>query len=402
MSRLTLKITIPLVLLPILWLQAAFWPLAAPAFLHQSQLTSGGKSAWWAAGPQAGTRARSLTSDARSQIRQAISAVGLILVRSHQDPETRGPRPRGSGVVVRQDGIIVTNYHVVARDKSTELYDEIYLALPVDGVLNVAPPHLHRLNAVLVNRDQDLVLLRVAARTSGDAERSIAFPAVEIGDSRAIRELDDVVIIGYPEKGGSSVTVNLGTIEGKELLDNWIKTDARLIHGNSGGAAVDSEGRLIGIPTRVEVDRQPTDKDGDGFPDGFFTLGAVGFLRPAHLVRAMLEQIGEQKSLIADPRVTVPAMQFSISGVVKSALDGRPIAGAAVGLTPPGTQEVSVRDILTWAYTNPEGRFKLNRPVPPGHYTLQAKTFGYEVFRRDIQLGLDTPELTIELRRSEY
>ena len=82
-------------------------------------------------------------------------------------------------------------------------------------------------------------------------------PAIEIADSRSVRELDDLAIIGYPEKGGSTVTVNLGTVEGKDILENWIKTDARLIHGNSGGAAVNSRGKLIGIPTKVVVDRQP-------------------------------------------------------------------------------------------------------------------------------------------------
>jgi S1-C subfamily serine protease len=227
-----------------------------------------------------------------------------------------------------------------------------------------------------------------------------------MGDSRAIRELDDLVIIGYPEKGGSTVTVNPGTIEGKDILDNWIKTDARLIHGNSGGAAVDSEGKLIGIPTKVVVDRQPTDKDGDGFPDGYYNLGAVGFLRPSHIISAMLAQVGNteksyQNSPVADPRIAVTQSQLTVSGVVRSAADGKPIAGAAVGLVPVGTQEVSAKNILTWGYTNPDGRFLLNKLVPPGHYTLQARTFGYEMFKRDVELDRNTAQIVIELRRSE-
>jgi hypothetical protein len=93
--------------------------------------------------------------------------------------------------------------------------------------------------------------------------------------------------------------------------------------------------------------------------------------------------------------------QLTVSGVVKSAQDGKPIAGAAVGLTALGTHEVSAKTILTWAYTNATGRFQLNRPVPPGRYTVQAKTFGYEIFRRDVEVGRDTAQLMIELRRSE-
>jgi S1-C subfamily serine protease len=350
------------------------------------------------ANSQSGKSSRGLSAEARSRIRQAISAVGLILVRNDGDAEGRGPRPRGSAVVVRPDGVIVTNYHVVARDKSTDLYDEIYLALPDDGVLDVSASHLRRLKTVLINKDLDLALLKTAAPDS-----SSGLPAIEMGDSRAVRELDDLVIIGYPEKGGSTVTVNPGTIEGKDILENWIKTDARLIHGNSGGAAVNSEGKLIGIPTKVVVDRQPTDKNGDGFPDGFYTLGAVGFLRPSHIITAMLAQVGysERGKQEADPRVEVTQPQLTVSGIIRSAFDGKPIAGAAVGLVPVGTQEVSAKNILTWGYTNPDGRFQLNKLVPPGHYTLQAKTFGYEIFRRDVELNRNTAQLIIELRRSE-
>ncbi len=352
---------------------------------------------------QSSKSSRGLSSEARSRIRQAISAVGLILVRNNGDAEGRGPRPRGSAVVVRQDGVIATNFHVVARDKSAELYDEIYLALPDDGVLDVSVSHLYRLKTVLINKDLDLALLKIANASSPDEARYTgALPAIEMGDSRGVRELDDLVIIGYPEKGGATVTVNSGTIEGKDILENWIKTDARLIHGNSGGAAVNSDGKLIGIPTKVVVDRQPTDKNGDGFPDGFYTLGAVGFLRPSHIISAMLAQVGgSERGKQTDSITDLTQPQLTVSGIIRSALDGKPIAGAAVGLVPIGTQEVSAKNILTWGYTNPEGKFQLNKLVPPGHYTLQAKTFGYEIFRRDVELNRNTAQLVIELRRSE-
>lgn len=350
---------------------------------------------------QKNRKSKGLSPDARSHIRQAMSAVGLILVRNDADPAEKGPRPRGSAVVVRQDGVIATNFHVIARDRSPELYDEIYLSLPVDGVVTPSASRLHRLKAVLVNKELDLAMLKLAEDNS-----TTSLPTIEMGDSRAVRELDDLVIIGYPEKGGFSVTVSPGTVEGKDILENWIKTDARLIHGNSGGAAVNSEGKLIGIPTKVVVDKQPTDKDGDGFPDGFYTLGAVGFLRPSQIIAAMLSQVSdieskEHKGLVADPRTAAILPQLTVSGIVKSASDGKPIAGAAVGLTPLGTQEASAKNILTWGYTNADGQFRLNKLVPPGRYTLQAKTFGYEIVRRDIELNKETNQLRIELRRSE-
>src|SRR5262249_1448272 len=135
---------------------------------------------------------------------------------------------------------------------------------------------------------------------SRDEERANSqqdnLPAIELADSTRTQLLDELVIIGYPEKGGDTVTVSTGIVEGKDLLEGWIKTDARLIHGNSGGAAVSHDGKLIGIPTKVIVDTQRVDTDGDGFPDTLQTIGAVGFLRPASLVAEMLAQISPESS----------------------------------------------------------------------------------------------------------
>ncbi|HKA17942.1 MAG TPA: trypsin-like peptidase domain-containing protein [Blastocatellia bacterium] len=343
------------------------------------------------------------SSEGRSRIRDAISAVGLILVRNSNEPPESRPRPRGSAVVVREDGVIVTNYHVVARDKGAELYDEVYFALPVDGSVSASRPY--RLNPILINKEMDLVLLVVAVDTYAPAPNGpIILPTIELGDSHAVKELDDLVIIGYPEKGGATVTVNAGTIEGKDTLGNWIKTDARLIHGNSGGAAVDGKGRLVGIPTKVIIDRQATDKNGDGLPDGDYALGAVGFLRPVQLVQEMLAQVKQNNAyapvaLAERAAIALRSPEFEVHGIVKSATDGKPIAGVAIGLVTAGTPEVSAENILTWGYTDPDGRFQLNRLVPAGHYTVQARTFGYAMFRRDVEVNGSTGELVIELRR---
>src|SRR5258708_5690642 len=68
-----------------------------------------------------------LSAAARARVRRAIEAVGLILVRNRADADT--PRPRGSGVVVRGDGILVTNGHVITETGVNHVFDELYLAL---------------------------------------------------------------------------------------------------------------------------------------------------------------------------------------------------------------------------------------------------------------------------------
>jgi S1-C subfamily serine protease len=347
--------------------------------------------------------AHSLSPQARARIRRAMDAVGLVLVRGFG--EEMPPRPRGSAVVIHQDGIVVTNYHVIAQDKSARVYDEIFFALPQDGAITKAETPAYQLKTVLVNKEMDLALLRITSAGDETAE-NLSLPTVELGDSRVVRELDDLVIIGYPEKGGTTVTVNSGTVEGRDILENWIKTDARLIRGNSGGAAVDSEGRLIGIPTKVVVDRQPIDKNGDGFPDGYNALGAIGFLRPSHLVASMLAQVRNQHGIRSRvtaqdaPHIAQSPELLNVSGRVKAADDGKPVAGVAIGLVPEGETEVSSKNILTWGYSNPDGVFRLNKLVPPGRYTLKAKTFGYEIFTTEVEINKDRTEMIIELRRS--
>ncbi|HEY7544253.1 MAG TPA: serine protease, partial [Blastocatellia bacterium] len=164
------------------------------------------------------TRKRDVTlsQQSRANIRQAVAAVGLILVRGSGDDL---PRPRGSGVIVKSDGVVVTNNHVIADEKPDKLFSEIFFALSEEGVAATSESKRYRLRPLLINREYDLALLRIES----DSE-SMVFPAVEIGDSQAVKLLDDLTIIGFPEKGGSTVTISRGEVQGKDILGNWIKT----------------------------------------------------------------------------------------------------------------------------------------------------------------------------------
>jgi S1-C subfamily serine protease len=305
---------------------------------------------------------------------------------------------------VRSDGVLVTNYHVVLNARTSRPYDEIYLNLSGEGDTASAG---YRLKTQLINKDYDLALLRVESDASGNpVSKSLTFPTVEIGDSQKIRLLDDLFIIGFPEQGGSTVTVNRGgVVEGKDILANWIKTDARVIHGNSGGAAVNSEGKLIGIPTKVLADEQPVDKNGDGFPDETRRYGAIGFLRPSNLVTAMLAQLDDNnaagKPTRTAPKLVASPALVSVRGVVRSAVGGKPIAGALVGLVPIGEVTITESTLLTWASSNADGEFKLNKPVPPGRYTLKAKALAKQAYTLDVEIGSGSSPLIIEMRPAD-
>jgi S1-C subfamily serine protease len=362
-----------------------------------------------------------LSAESRARIRQAIAAVGLLLVRDGGDaPE---PRPRGSAVVVRNDGLIVTNSHVITAAKSSRLYDEIFFAQPSNAQASTTS-NIYRLKPVLINRDYDLALLRIESDREGKAvPLTASFPTIEIGDSQAIELLEDLIIVGYPEKGGSTVTLSTGFVEGKDTIKNWIKTGARVIHGNSGGAAVDNEGKLIGIPTKVEADVQSVDRNGDGSPDGFRRYGAVGFLRPAYLVVAMIAELNNQgitrkfdipppkpqapksetpKSETPKPEASKPEVQGEIivRGIVRSQPDSKPIAGAIVGIIPLGTTRVTGENLLAWGNSNTSGKFSLNNMIPPGKYTLKASAIGHLPYSREIEVSKESSQVVIEMRSS--
>ena len=350
---------------------------------------------------QSANREASVSAESRALVRHAIASTGLISVRSSSDSSSQGPRPRGSAVVVRSDGVLVTNYHVITNPRTSRAYDEIFLSLSGDGD-TASSLARYRLRPLLINTEYDLALLRVASDAAGNPiPKAFTFPSIEIGDSRKIRLLEDLFIIGFPEKGGSTITVNRGVVEGKDILANWIKTDARVIHGNSGGAAVNSEGQLIGIPTKVIADEQPVDRDGDGFPDDSKRYGAVGFLRPSHLVAEMIAQLNNSKSenqpAPSAARMAASSTLITVRGIVKSAASGKPLTGALVGLLPLGESKITESTLLTWGTTNAEGAFKLNRPVPPGRYTVKAKALANQAYSSDVEIGPGAALLIIEM-----
>ncbi|AHF93794.1 protease Do [Opitutaceae bacterium TAV5] len=143
----------------------------------------------------------------------------------------------GSGVVATADGYILTNNHVV------DGADELKVALS-DG---------RELTAKLVGADPktDVAVIKIEASD---------LPAITFADSDKIRVGDVVFAVGNPLGVGQTVTQGIVSATGRNSLgiigngdgyENFIQTDAAINQGNSGGALVDAEGRLIGINTAI-------------------------------------------------------------------------------------------------------------------------------------------------------
>jgi hypothetical protein len=58
---------------------------------------------------------------------------------------------------------------------------------------------------------------------------------------------------------------------------------------------------------------------------------------------------------------------------------------------------VTANNLLAWGNTDPDGRFTLNKQIPPGKYTLRVKALGYKTHSRDIEIDQKSPQIVIEL-----
>jgi S1-C subfamily serine protease len=160
---------------------------------------------------------------------------------SRQTRHGRRPAGAGSGIVLTPDGFLLTSAHVVAGGERTVRG----AATLVDG---------RELSFEVVGADplSDLAVLRADGRDLAPAE---------LGDATRLRVGQLVVAIGNPQGFAGSVTAGVVSALGRSLparageavriIDNVVQTDAALNPGNSGGALVDSRGRVVGVNTAV-------------------------------------------------------------------------------------------------------------------------------------------------------
>jgi len=291
------------------------------------------------------------------------------------------PAWTGSGTLVGPSGIVLTNCHVAnprAMGMSAPPADRLGIAITERSD---EPPVLTYFAEIVAQAPQvDLAVLRIVSRVDGKRLSKVSLPHVPVGDSDALELGDTLAIFGYPGIGGETVTFTSGSVagftkqQGISARRAWIKTDATIAGGNSGGTAVNSRGELVGVPTQAAagtgitpVDARPVvDTNRDGRVDQRDTPMAVGGfingLRPVNLALPLLQKAGMKVSSSAPIEVPMtpaptPSSQrparaaaggpdfgtLVFSGRVSS--DGRPINPAAV--LPSGGKEL----YATFEYT---------------------------------------------------
>lgn len=182
-----------------------------------------------------------------------------MLLYGRAAPQSRVQNSLGSGVIVREDGVIVTNNHVVEDADSFRVVLSDRREYPAELVLN--------------DERTDLAVLKID--TGGDT-----LPVLHFADTREAQVGDLVMAIGNPFGVGQTVTSGIisataRTDVGISDYSFFIQTDAAVNPGNSGGALVNMRGQLVGVNTAI-------------FSRGGGSNG-IGFAIPSEMVKRVVD-----------------------------------------------------------------------------------------------------------------
>ena len=253
----------------------------------------------------------------------------------------------GSGVVVdRAQRLILTSYILVApfRSDGTPTYTSI--AIAVNRQTGSEPSLEFEAEIVAAAPSLDLAVLRATRVYRGGpiGPGEFDLPEVNVGDSDALEHGDALRFLGHPgldatgapgSQAVASTTATVAGFRGHSAVDGraWLKTDARLPYGISGGPVFDATGNLVGVATQLQYD-----------PDA-----VVGQVRPVNLAAELFERARR-----AGPEARYPA-PLQHPGEVPRAPVPAPVGGIVV--SPPTFAENAVegnglRDLFdyTWLF----------------------------------------------------
>lgn len=268
-----------------------------------------------------------LPRDVRLKVMKQVVKLRVMVRRNGQFVEAG----HGSGSIISANGLILTNNHVVQNTKTGQLFDAIAIAPNVG--FDKAPPAVciawpHR---AIRHPKLDLAIIKCEADMQG---RPLKKPinwsnVVQLGDSQTLIPGDDIHIVGFPGVGGATITFTSGKVSGF-LADNrvgtgrvWIKTDALISGGVSGGAAFDDQGKLIGVPT--------------AYRRGSRGHTAIGLVRVIHKAKALIA-MAQKKPWSKQPRVAqvMPDQAPRRFNYQKPPKDARPLPKHVPDLRPLG------------------------------------------------------------------
>ncbi len=331
----------------------------------------------------------------RANLKKAVAATVRILCGVRTPAGQVQALGTGSGVIVSPDGTVITNHHVVVDKATGGACPELWAGL-VDAEQGFLPPNrVYRLRLIASDAVQDLAVLRLQPKGAG----SRTFPFLRLASRVDLFYGASLDIMGFPEAGGPTTTIVRAGVVGLDDREGWIKVDGGLMHGVSGGTALDERGRLVGIPTRVQIDQDVQMFDDEQLPVGN-VLGSVGFVRSSEAVLRFLASSPLPPGPASEP---TPESGLSVSGRVVDEVTQVPVAGATVAILSPRAEDpashVSRDELLGWAISGADGRFVINRLLRPGPYLAKVVNPDYINYIPSLQLTAHQTAFEIKIRR---
>lgn len=279
-------------------------------------------------------------------------------------------RSTGSGIILSEDGFIVTNAHVVRGAR------RIQVRLSVARTRGRNPtfePEVKLLDAKLVGMDREMDVAVVKIDRAG-------LTHLPLGNSDAVRQGELVMAFGNPRGLEGSVSMGIVSSTSRELHPDdflaYIQTDAPINPGNSGGPLIDSQGRVVGINTFILSD--------SGGSEG------LGFAIPSNIVNTVYSQLRKEG------HVHRGKIGISVQTISPALAEGLALArdwGVLVGdVTPEGPADmagVKVGDLVLTA----NGRAMRNARQLEAYIYRSPMTakITLEVLRGKDQLTIDVP-----------
>lgn len=348
------------------------------------------------------TRSFGQRSHSNAVSRTFDSAV-MVVVADMVDGRLRA-RGGGSGVIVGSDGSVLTNYHVI-HDRDGRLHDVFIIGR--FSQLDRAPQLqcAGRPNRSKLQRELDLALIKCDTDLDGRTWVPLSsgvWPTLPEAQASDVKMGQRLWVLGYPDAGGGGLTLSQGEVEGWTGQDgaagrDFIKTDASITHGNSGGPVVDDRGRLVGVAsafrTRISI-------SGTNVTE----MNQVGIIRPIAAASDLLAiaaagwtpREGHTDVELQPSAVEARAEGVRIATRVLDFANDAPVPYALVMVLRPGIDASAIDvnrlddQVIAWGRSNAQGEVQLKQPVPaPGTYTVFVKATGYEPLIGTDELRLD-------------
>ena len=176
----------------------------------------------------------------------------------------------GSGTIISPTGLILTNAHVAMpsaaglgvfeADPTPGVDPEDLVVAVIESEDRPAVPK-YRATVLVADGYLDAAVIQIDRDLAGRplSSASLSLPTVPMGVSDSLHAGDPLTVVGFPGIGGNTISLSSGRVSGFLSDDRigsraWIKTDAVISSGNSGGLAANEAGAIIGVPTRARAD----------------------------------------------------------------------------------------------------------------------------------------------------